>query len=654
VVLTDFRIFDRPVDLDTAITYKQKIQLSYDQNFFSFEFATLGFTKPGTSQYAYKLAGFDQDWIYSDTRRYASYTNLDPGQYTFWLKASNSDGIWGSSKQMITVEIIPPFWMTNLFKVGLMLVVVLLGFWVIRYREKTLRLSNLTLERKVQERTRELEKTAEKLRRKSEEAQKANLAKSHFLAGISHELRTPLNAILGFGQLLKRSSNLTSKQAEYVNTMHRSGEHLLSMINDVLDISKIEAGRMDIKKESIDLPQLVADISDMFRLQCNEKALSFSLTIDDDVPTYVFSDPGKIRQILVNLIGNAVKYTSTGSISVSVQIDPHISPTLSTNDDQNKVDPDTTFQQVKFTISDTGPGIPSDQLDSIFEPFKQVTDNFSDGTGLGLAITYRLITLLDGVIDVDSRLKQGSRFTVSIPMQVLGYAQSEETQSDEVVAIKNATEFEVLVVDDVEYNLTFLSALLGKIGMSCLEARDGSEAIQSYKKHQPDLILMDLRMPNVSGQEAMEAIRSIEADSNQHTPIIAVTASVFKESRGQLIESGFDEFISKPFSEKELFEIIEKTTPITFIRQAVTQQESVPSLSDQQTKPKQMAQAIQNLPSDLREQVIEAIELMDWERLAELNQSSVLSSTLSTYLDHIIQEQDYSKLLSLNEWVNPS
>jgi signal transduction histidine kinase/CheY-like chemotaxis protein len=547
--------------------------------------------------------------------------------------------------------------MTNWFKAGIMLAVVLLGFWTIRYREKTLRINNLELESKVRERTQELEETAKQLRKKTNEAQRANMAKSQFLAGISHELRTPLNAILGFSQLLKRSPNLSDKQNEYVTTMHRSGEHLLSMINDVLDISKIEAGRMEVRKESIELPRLVNDIGDMFKLQCEEKDLQFKLTIDKTVPAYIFSDPGKIRQILVNLIGNAVKYTHDGSVEVKVIADSE-EQLLSENGETAPEYADAVFKNVRFIISDTGPGIPDDQLESIFEPFKQVTDSFSDGTGLGLAITYRLITLLDGGIDVHSRIEEGSTFTANLPLQVLGYAENSQKAPQQVIGIEGDAPVEVLVVDDVDYNLTFLSALLGKVGMICLEAKDGEQAVQSYKKYHPDLILMDLRMPNMSGQEAMEAIRSIEADQEPPTPIIAVTASVFKESRDDLIASGFDEFLGKPFAEHELFQTIEKVSPIRFKRKASEKDHQTAthakSTSSSGVRIKDISTFIQQMDSEKRDSLIEAIELMDWKALQQHVDAMETQNPAVQKLKSIIEEQDYSKLLSLNEWVNPS
>jgi signal transduction histidine kinase/ligand-binding sensor domain-containing protein/DNA-binding response OmpR family regulator len=657
VVLTEFKIFDQQVDMDTTIAYSHGINLEYDQNFFSFQFAALGYSNPGNSEYAYQLEGFDKEWIYSGTRRYASYTNLDPGSYRFKVKASNSDGIWSDAHTVLTVRVVPPFWMTNWFKAALLLVALLLGFWMIRYREQTLRISNARLERKVRSRTQELETTAKQLRRKSKEAQRANLAKSQFLAGISHELRTPLNAILGFGQLLKRAKNLTPQQTEYINTMHRSGEHLLSMINDVLDISKIEAGRMEVKPESIDLPQLIQDISDMFRLQCQEKQLNFGVQIDPEVPDYVYSDPGKIRQILVNLIGNAVKYTKQGTVTLRVHSQSLKHPESDNQVTDPSAAPSEKFeQQVQFEVEDTGPGIADDQLETIFEPFRQVSDNFSDGTGLGLAITYRLITLLDGSIDVHSQIDQGTTFRVNLPLLVLGFAERQTAEPMQVVGIKGDPHFDVLIVDDIDYNWAFLSALLSKVGMNCIEARNGKEALEEYKRYQPDLILMDLRMPVMSGQEAMQEIRKLERDrkKSEQTPILAVTASVFKESRSDLIKLGFDEFISKPFSEEELFNLIEKTTHIEFRRASATQQQAGSPTTSQGNHIQKITQAIQRLPKDERAKMIEAIELMDWNSLREIQDRLDSKSELHTYFASIIEEEDYSKLLSLNEWLNPN
>jgi len=395
--------------------------------------------------------------------------------------------------------------------------------------ERELQAHRDNLEILVAERTRELEQARR-------EAEAANHAKSDFLSHMSHELRTPLNGILGYAQILHRDVRLNEAQRENLESIIHCGDHLLALINDVLDLSKIEAGRLEVDKAPCDLQKLIKGVADMVQPRAARKGIAFQVHPSPELPLAVVTDAAKLRQILVNLLGNAVKFTKEGRITLRAHENPA-----------------GTF---RLDVKDTGVGIAADELDEIFDPFKQVeAGKAAGGTGLGLAITKRLVTALDGTLSVESEKGQGSTFTVALPLEA---AKAEDLTllpedgglpgPQQVLA--EGQERTVLVADDRDTNRDVLQGMLDAVGFRTLTASDGDE------------VLMDVRMPRLSGPEALKVIR--DDPQLKNLKVIAVTASVFPEFREKAVEAGFDDFLGKPFRVEELLQKLAKHLGVKF------------------------------------------------------------------------------------------
>lgn len=429
-------------------------------------------------------------------------------------------------------------------------------------------------------------------------AEMANKAKSTFLANVTHELRTPLNAILGYAQILAKDRSITEYQNEYITNMYRSGMHLLSMINDILDLSKIEAGKAEINIEDIDLNDLLDEIYSLFELKSREKGIEFLLHKSEELPQYVKMDISKIRQILINIVGNSMKYTEKGHITIKACID------------KEKQNGENTL--LNISITDTGRGIPQYQLQDIFEPFSQVKGEHNKGTGLGLTISKRLAQLLGGEIEVKSEWKVGSEFILRVPVKIVSNKkQSVKNIFSHVKSVKNPNVIKVLIVDDVDYNRTVLRVMLQQVGFDCYEVGDGATAISRYKEIKPDIVFIDKHLPDMSGSEVMHKIRSIDDSSN--AVIFALTASGIGDSRTSYIEQGFDDFLRKPFTEEEIFEIIQQHTEIEY------EYENRETSHDKKTLNEVIQDTVSELsklPEDLRQRIRNALE---WQDMEELN-----------------------------------
>lgn len=385
-------------------------------------------------------------------------------------------------------------------------------------------------------------KRSESLRIAKEAADAANRAKSLFLANMSHEIRTPLNAILGFSQLLQRDTALTGAQKQHLDTISRSGEHLLALINDVLEMSKIEAGRATLNVSAVELHSLLDELGSLFRHRAAAKHLAFAIERSEATPRWILADESKLRQVFINLVGNALKFTEQGRVTVRVGASPSA-------DGKARL-----FAEVQ----DTGPGIPADALSRIFQHFEQAqpAGRTEPGTGLGLAITREFIRLMGGEIEVSSEVGRGSVFRFSIAVETCEPAAAGRvSERRRVVRLQPGQPgFKVLVVDDKEENRTLLAGLLGPVGFQIREAQDGQEALEICEGWRPNVVLMDLRMPVLDGYEAIRRLRRLPG--GRVMKVIAVSASAIGDVRSKVLEAGGDDYISKPFREAEIFDKI--------------------------------------------------------------------------------------------------
>ncbi|MDM8554271.1 PAS domain S-box protein [Desulfococcaceae bacterium HSG7] len=429
------------------------------------------------------------------------------------------------------------------------------------------------------------------LKKAKEAAEAANRAKSAFLANMSHELRTPLNAILGFAQLLGHATNFNSEQHEHLGTIRRSGDHLLALINQVLDLSKIEAGRATLNVTNFDLCDLSDEMEEMFRLRAKNKELELLFERASDTPRYIRADKIKLRQILINILNNAMKFTETGGITVRVDA----AETGFLQKTRFPQPQEVAYRYLRFEISDTGPGIAPDELDKLFEAFVQTRTGREShkGTGLGLAISKRFVMLMGGDIKAESEAGLGTTFTFQIPVGMADASAIETGKPDrKIIALEpNQPRYRMLIADDVKTNRLIIINLLNPFDFELREAADGQEAVEIWKEWRPHLIWMDIRMPVMDGMEATKRIRNSElrmrngelrmrnrkaekADSNsipdsefqsRNSKIIAVTASVFKDDKVAVMASGCDDFIRKPFHESDVLNMMTKHLGVRFV-----------------------------------------------------------------------------------------
>ncbi len=414
---------------------------------------------------------------------------------------------------------------------------------------------------------REAQHVAEDAQRASEAAQKAsetaNLAKSAFLANMSHELRTPLNAILGFSQILAHDPVIGPEQRENLEIISHSGKHLLSLINDVLNMSKIEAGRMTLREENIDLYRLLRDIEDMFRLPARQNGIELRVVCEPDVPQYLRTDAVKLRQILLNLLSNALKFTDEGGVTLRVT-------TLdigNLNIEEHRSVSQSPVSRLQFHIEDTGVGIAEDDLEKLFEPFVQTAhhaEKVYEGTGLGLPISRRFARMLGGELTVHSTLGKGSNFQFHIQATLVeaGEVRQDTAAFSRVIGLQpGQPTYRILVVDDQWESRYLLFKLLSPLGFEVDEASNGQEAVEMFQRRKPHLIWMDMRMPVMDGYEATQRIRQLDA----HIPIIALTASSFEEEQAYILNAGCDAFLRKPFKEFEIFDLLHQHLEVHFL-----------------------------------------------------------------------------------------
>ncbi len=483
-------------------------------------------------------------------------------------------------------------------------------------------------------------------------AEAANRAKSTFLANMSHELRTPMNSILGFAKVLTRSLTLSSEDRCHLGLIMRNGEHLLTLINQVLDLSKIEAGRITLNNNDVDLFRLLNDMEDLFSMKANQKGLHLILECAGNVPHYVRTDEVKLRQVLMNILGNAVKFTNNGSVTLRISLKSH-EHTKSLHVEYN----------IRFEIEDTGPGIASEDMDKVFEAFGQTLTGrqSQEGTGLGLPISRRFVQLMGGDIHVKSE-GRGTIFMFDIQTQKVDAADINLSPLvRRVIALEpGQPRYRMLIVDDNHDNRQLLLELLKPFDFDLREAENGQEAIDIRETWKPHLIWMDFRMPVMDGYEAtrrikIEELRMQREKKSDHleTIIIVVTASSFEEERSVVLSCGCDDFLRKPFTDAEIFKMLHKHLGLRFVYEEEQKKEGIilNGLERRQTSKMKnvlISEALEELPASFLETLEKGARRADFLLLTSMiEQIRKHDVMLADALEQLTENFEYDEILTL-------
>jgi PAS domain S-box-containing protein len=470
----------------------------------------------------------------------------------------------------------------------------------------------------------EVHQRTEELRLARDAAEAANKAKSTFLANMSHELRTPLNAILGFSQMMRQATNLDELQQNNLEIINNSGKHLLKLINDVLEIAKIEAGKLQLEIAPFDLHELVREVSDMMRLRAQQKGLQLELDQSSEFPRYIKGDEARLRQILVNLLSNAVKFTEQGGVTIRLRTKNN------------------SHHHLIIEVEDTGPGINETNQKRLFKPFVQLPEGkMQEGTGLGLAIVHQFVKLMQGDISVDSKPGQGSLFRVDIPLMEADTAEviqlSGEHHGEVIGLVPGQPTYRILIAEDQQDNQILLTRLMTDLGLEVKVAENGKECVALFKKWKPDLIWMDRRMPVMDGVKATQQIRKLPG--GEKVKIVAVTASAFREQQAELLEAGMDDFVGKPYRFDEIYISLERQLGLKLLYNDDSPEQESPALTLE-------PEMLDDVSDELRAALKEALETLNAERIREtIHRIGEKDRPLARLLSQLANNYDYPTIL---------